>query len=121
MTAIASRLKDALWSLRRHYGMETDIDRIIPYIVFEWNLSEAALNNLFVVYPRRIPEDFRAALIARIQQIIRQYRRYRQDKKGYHKVLKDVIFLENVARRGFEECVLTPDKIVGYRLELRKK
>ena len=121
MLPIATRLKDALWSVRQRHGMESDIDRIIPYLVFEQNLSEDALGNLFVDYPKRVPEDFKLALIAQIQQIVRLYWQYQQTRKGYHKILKGVIFLENVVRYGFEGCRLIFDKNTGYHLELRNR
>lgn len=115
MTPVSSRMKDALWSIRRQYGMESDLDRIIKFIVFDQNFTE----NLFVDYPTRIPEVFTSALLARIRQTIREYWTYRQTRKGYHKVIKGIIFLEDVARYGFEGCQLVPDKNTGYVLELK--
>ena len=116
MTSIASRFKDALWSVRRAFGMEADIDRIISFVVFERELDET---KVFLTYPRRIPEHFQSALLARIREIVRQYDYYRRSRKGYHKVVKGIIFLENVVRVGFEGCSLVEDKNNGFRLELK--
>lgn len=116
MTSVASRFKDALWSIRRAFGMEADIDRIIPFVVFERELDET---KVFLTYPRRIPEHFQSALLARIREIVRQYDCYRRTKKGYHKIIKGIIFLENVVRVGFDGCVLVEDKNDGFRLELK--
>ena len=121
MLPIASRLKDALWSLRRRYGMENDLDRILPFIVFERDLNRDQLEDLFVTRSRRVPEDFKSALLARIQQIVRYYWAYRETHKGYHKVLKGIIFLENVTRFGFEGCRLIEDENTGYQLELKSE
>jgi hypothetical protein len=99
--------------------LKDTIDRVLPFIVFEQKLNRDQLENLLVTYPKRVPEDFKAALIVRIQQIIRQYWSYCSTRKGYHKVLKGVVFLENVARYGFEGCQLVPVKSVGYQLELK--
>ena len=120
MISVALRLKDAIWSLRRRYGMESDIDRIIKYLVFEQDLSRDQLESILVVYPKRIPEDFRSALIARIQRAIRNYWSYHQTRKNYHRVLRDIRFLETVAGVGFEGCRLVYNKNTGYQLELRK-
>ncbi len=119
MSQPAHRLRDALGSIRRRYGMETDLDRIIGFLVFNKVLTEEQLNDLFIAYPTRVPEDFKSALLARIQKIIRQYWNYQRDKTGYHKIIRGVRFLENVARHGFGGCRLRPDKLVGYRLELK--
>lgn len=119
MTPIASRLKDVLWSVRQQFGLENDIDRLISFIAFERTLTEDQLNDLFISYPKRIPEEFRAVLIARIQQIIRQYWAYCQTQKGYHKVLRGVLFLENVCRYKQEGCRLVDTGSTGYRLELK--
>lgn len=115
MTSIATRFRDALWSIKREFGMEADIDRIISFVVFERDFNE----NILIAYPKRIPEDFKMALLARIQQIVRQYWAYRQTKKGYHRVVKGILFLENVARYRFDGCQLVEDKIVGWQLELK--
>lgn len=116
MTSVASRFKDALWSLRRAFGMEADIDRIISYVVFDRDLDES---KIFLAYPRRTPEDFRSALLVRIKEIVRQYERYRCTKKGYHKIVKGIVFLENVVRVGADGCCLSEDKNDGFRLELK--
>ncbi|MCK5602730.1 hypothetical protein KAR91_12695 [Candidatus Pacearchaeota archaeon] len=116
MTNIASRFKDALWSIRRAFGMEPDLDRIINFVAFDRDLDET---KVFITYPRRIPEDFRSALLARIREIVRQYDRYRCSKKGYHRVVKGIMFLENVARVGADGCCLSEDKNDGFRLELK--
>ena len=120
MLSVSSRLKDVLWSIRRLYGLEAAIDRVLPFIVFERNLNRDQLNMLFATYPRRVPEDFKAALLARIQEIVYLYWEYRRTNKGYHKVLRSMLFLEAVARHGFEKCTLTPDKTGSFRLELKK-
>ncbi len=119
MLPVASRFKDALLSLRRQYGLESDIDRVLPFIVFDQDLTENQLVNLLVDYPSRVPEDFKAALVAEIQHLVRAYWVYRTTRKGYHKVLRGVRFLEDVARHGFDGCQLTRDKVVGYVLELK--
>jgi len=119
MTSIAVRLKDALWSLRRRYGMESDIDRIIPFLVFERELTQDQLESLFTTYSRHTPEDFKSALIIRIQQIVRHYWQYNRVHEGYHKVLKGIRFLENVVRFGFEGCRLIHTHSVGYQIELK--
>ncbi len=116
MTPVASRFKDALWSLRRAFGMEADLDRIISYVAFDRELDE---NKVFLTYTRRVPEHFQSALLTRIREIVRQYEHYRLMKKGYHRVIKGVRFLEEVARVGFDGCVLIEDKNDGFRLELK--
>lgn len=121
MLPISSRLKDVLWSIRRQYGMESDIDRVIPFIAFERNLSRDQFNDLFVTYPDQIPEDFKSTLLARIREAVYLYREYRQTHKGYHRILRGVIFLEAVARHGFDGCTLTADTTGSYRLELKGK
>ena len=115
MIPIAFRFRDALWSIRREFGMETDIDRIISFIVFDRKFNE----DMFITYPKRVPEDFRSALLARIRDIVRQYYAYRLTKKGYHRVLKGIYFLENVVRYGFKGCLLIEDKAGSFRLALR--
>jgi len=99
--------------------MGNDLDRIRKPIVFEQNLTQDQIDGLFVTYPKRTPEDFKSALLARIQQIVRQYYIYRATKKGYHKVRKGISFLENVARYQFGGCILVEDKINGFQLELK--
>ena len=116
--SIASRFKDAVWSTRQRFKLAHDLDRIISYLAFEQDLDENALNDLFLDHPKRVPYDFGMALIARIQEITRQYWTYQQTHKGYHKIRRSVIFLENVCRVGFEGCRLTPDESVGHVLEL---
>ena len=116
MTSVASRFKDALWSIRRAFGMESDLDRIISYVAFDRELDES---KVFITYPRRIPEDFRSALLARIREIVRQYEHYRLMKKGYHRVIKGVRFLENVVHVGADGCCLSEDKNDGFRLGLK--
>ncbi|KKM07112.1 hypothetical protein LCGC14_1737220 [marine sediment metagenome] len=120
MPAIASRLKDVLWSLRRRFGMEADLDRIIPYVAFERTLTRSEVENLFPIYPKRVPEEFKSALLDRVQQMIREYQRYQETRKGYHRVLKGMKFLEKVAGLGFEGCCLIFNKNTGFRLELKK-
>ena len=119
MLPIASRLKDAVWSIRQAFGLENDLDRIIPFLVRDENLSPERLDQVFIVYPKRVPEDYKSALLARIQQIVRQYYVYRLTKKGYHKILKGIYLLENVVRHGFGGCRLVEDKVVGFQLELK--
>ena len=119
MLPITSRLKDAVWSIRREFGLESDLDRIIPFLVRDENLSPERLDDIFIVYPKRVPEDYKSALLAKIQRIVRQYYVYRLTKKGYHKIVKGIHFLENVARYRFEGCLLVEDKIVGFQLELK--
>lgn len=119
MTPVASRLKDALWSIRCRYGMENDIDRIIPFLVFDRDLSRTELEDLLVDYPKRPPADFKSALLAQIQKTIRVYWFYRVNRKGYHKVLKGIYFLEHVVRYGFEGCCLIFDADTGYYIELK--
>ena len=116
MTSVASRFKDALWSMRRAFGMEADIDPIISYVAFDRELDET---KVFITYPRRVPEHFQSALLARIQEIVRQYEHYRLVKKGYHRVIKGIQFLENVVRVGFDGCLLIEDANDGFRLELK--
>lgn len=116
MTSVASRFKDALWSIRRAFGMEADIDRIINFVVFDRDLDET---KIFLTYPRRVPEHFQSALLARIREIVRQYEHYRRSKKGYHKIIKGIRFLENVVRVGADGCCLSEDKNDGFRLELK--
>ncbi len=116
MTSVASRFKDALWSLRRAFGMEADLDRIISYVAFDRELDET---KIFLTFSRRTPEHFQSALLARIREIVCQYDCYRRTKKGYHKIIKGVRFLEEVARNGFDGCYLSEDKNDGFRLELK--
>ncbi len=119
MTAIASRLKDALWSIRRRYGCEPDIDRIIPFLVFNHQPDLYQLNNILISYPNHTPEDFKAALVIRIQQTTRAYWTYQQTRKGYYRLLKRILFLEAVVRCGFEGCDLVFNETRGYELELK--
>ena len=119
MLPVTSRLKDVLWTLRQQIGIEADVDRIIPYLAFEKNLDQDQLENLFITHPVRTPEAWKPALLARIREIVRYYWSYRTTRKGYHKVLKGIIFLENVARQGFDGCKLVFDKNTGYRLEVK--
>jgi len=121
MLPITSRLKDALWSIRREFELGNDLDRIIRCIIFDNDISQDRLDSLFVSYPKRVPEDFVSALLARIQQIVRQYWAYCSTHKGYHKVLKGIYFLENVARYRFDKCILIEDKIYGFKLDLRSE
>ena len=99
--------------------MKTDLDRILRFVVFDRDLDENQLEDLFATYPGRIPEDFGSALLERIRQITRQYWSYRRVRKGYHKVLRGIIFLENVARFGYEGCQLFHDSRFGWRLEVK--
>ena len=117
--SIANRFKDTLWSVRQRFKLEQDLDPIIKYLSFEQDLDENALNDLFIDHPTRVPFNFNAVLIARVQQITRQYWTYQQTRKGYHKVRRGILFLEDVCRVGPKGCVLLPDKIVGHTLELR--
>ena len=104
MLPVTSRLKDAVWSVRRRYGMESDIDRIIPYLAFDGHFTnEDQLNKLLVTYPKRTPEDFKAATIILIQDTVRAYWSYRQTQKGYHRILKGI-----VKNTGFQ-LVLKPE------------
>ncbi len=116
---ITTRLNDALWSLRREFGMETDIDRICRATRFKQTLSPEQIDDLFISYPKRVPEDFKSALIARIQEIVRMYWAYRVDQKGFHKLRKGILFLENVARFRFAGCRLVEDKVTGFQLEIK--
>lgn len=117
-TSITGRFKDAVWSVRQQFRLGQDLDKIVHYLAFEQDLDENALNDLFIDHPTRIPYDFNAALIARIQQITRQYWAYQQNRKGYHRILRSVLFLEDICRVGFRGCRLTPDEFVGHILEL---
>jgi len=119
MISVANRLKDAIWSIRRRFGLETDIDRVFPFIAFDRGLNRDQLEDLFIVYPKRTPEDFNSALIIRIQKIVRRYWEYRLNHKGYHRVLKDIFFLEKVVRYGYEGCRLIEDADVGFVLQLK--
>ena len=119
MTSVASRLKDALWSVRRKFGMESDIDRLIPYLAFEREVSDDQFNALFATYPKRIPEAFKPALFAHIKLTMRLYYQYRRFKRQYHKLITAIAFIENVVRYGFEKCNLVPDNTVGYKLQLK--
>lgn len=121
MLPITSRLKDAIWSIRREFGLENDLDRIIPFLAFDKPLSLTQLNDIFIIYPKRTPEDFPSALLAKIHQIMRQYVVYRSTKQGYYRILKGAMFLENVIRKGFVGCVLVEDKVSGFQLELRSE
>jgi len=124
MTTIAGRLRDILLALKKQFGMASDLDRLIPYVAFEKDLTRDQLNNLFVTYPARVPEDYRSALVIEIQKTIRRYWHYCQSKPtptSRAKIKASIIFLEEVVRRGFEGCILTPDKVVGFRLELKSK
>ena len=118
---VTSRLNDTLWSLRREFGMENDLDRIRKPIIFERNLNSNQVDDLFTNYPKRVPEDFRAALLARIQEVVRLYWTYISTHKGFRKLWQGILFLENGARYKCEGCRLTYDPNDGYRLELRKK
>lgn len=118
---VTSRLSDTLWSLRREFGMENDLDRIRKPIIFEWNLNSDQVDDLFTNYPKRVPEDFRAALLARIQEVVRLYWAYISTHKGFRKLWQGIMFLENVTRLKFEGCILVYNKNTGYRLELKKR
>ncbi len=117
---IADRFKGALWSLRERFGVQPDVDRIIPFIAFGRILTAEGLEQLFLPYTERVPEDFKAALIARIQEATRNYWEYTTTRKGFHRILKDIIFLENVARFGESGFRLRYDENVGYHLELKR-
>ncbi len=121
MTKVASRLKDTLWSLRRRFGMENDLDRFFACIVFERELTEDQFENLFVSYPKRVPANFISTLLAQVCNTVRVYRKYCLTRKGYHRVIKGIVFLENVVRVGALGCVVVPDSVTGYRLELKSK
>jgi len=99
---VTNRLNDTLWSLRREFGMENDLDRIRKPIVFERNLNSDQVDDLFTNYPKRVPEDFRTALLARIQEVVRLYWAYISTHKGFHKLWQGILFLENVTRFKFE-------------------
>ena len=118
MTPEANRLRDVLWSLRREFGLEADIDRFFT-IVTRDRLTEDQMNNLIVSYPLRVPEDFKSALLARMQQSVRRFWLYRKTRKGRHLILQDILFLENVARHRFAGCRLVEDEVVGFVLELK--
>ncbi len=117
---IATRFKDALWSLRERFGVQPDVDRIIPFVAFGWKLTAEKLEQLFLPYTERVPEDFKAALIAQIQEATRNYWGYVQTRKGFHRILKDIIFLENVARFGENGFRLRYDENTGYHLEIKR-
>ena len=118
MNAISSRLKDALWSIRRQVGLEPTIDRVMPLVAFEKNITRDQLNQLLIDYPERVPDDLKAALTARIQEIIRHYWFYQQNGKGFFRVQTGVFFLENVARYGLKGCYLHSNPHTGFRLKL---
>ena len=120
MSPIAPRLKDAIWSVRKEYGLEADIDRVFPFIALEQNLTLDQLNGLFADRPKRTPFDFGLALFARIKQTVYYYWQYKQTGKGYHRVVKGIIFLENVVRHGEKGCRLVEDQSVGFVLELKR-
>ena len=117
---IATRLKDVLWSLRTMYHIGADLDRVIPFIALNQRLNKEQLDALFFAYPIRTPADFRATLIARVEKIVRDYWVFATSKKGYPTVLRGILFLEGVARAGIEGCIIVPDNIVGFHLELKK-
>lgn len=120
MLKVTSRLNDALWSLRREFGMGSDLDRLRKPILFEWDMPPEKVDDLFTNYPKRVPADYKAALLDRIQEVIRLYWAYINTKKGFHRLWHGILFLENVARcRAFEGCQLVHDKNTGYRLELK--
>lgn len=119
MIQVAGRLKDALWSLRMRFGMEADIDRVFPFVISDQKLDREQLENLFIAYPKLVPEDFKSALVARIRQIIRQYWAFRNTRKGFHKIIRNILFLEEVARFGFDGCRLVHNQSTGYQLVLK--
>ena len=120
---IDNRLKDALWNLRQRIpGLEADVDRFLPYVLLKQELTDDQFESLFIAYPKRVPEDFKSALVARIHQVLRKLRKHRlQGKPGAVEMLREIQFLEAAARGGFDGCRLIVDEIVGYRLELKPK
>lgn len=117
---IADRFKGALWSLRDRFGVQPDVDRIFPFIAFSQTLTAEGLEMLFLPYTERVPQDFKAALIARIQEATRNYWEYIETRQGFHKILKSIVFLENVARVGEIGCRFRYDENTGYHLELKR-
>ena len=117
MLPIANRLKDALWGIRRQYGLTADIDRIFPFIVFEREFTE----DLFIDYPRRIPKDFNSALLDLIRHVVRLYASYISERKNYHKVLRGILALEDTVRHGPDAYDLLEDKNTGFFLQLKPR
>ena len=122
MTPTAKRLKDVLLTLRRYYGMEHDLDRIIRFVATDNGIENRECDDLFASHPIRTPEDFRAVLLARIRDIIRCYWAYLATGKNRHLVLGEIRFLEMLAGEAHSGCKryrIVPDKIVGHKLELK--
>lgn len=107
------RLKTILEALRARWGLEHEIDRFLSYIALDLNLTE---DDLFPVRVTEIPNDFKMAVIAQIQRIIRGYCRWRKDKRGIHKVLTGIKFLESILEHGEEGFTFVHEVPTGYRL-----
>lgn len=97
MTPLSSRLKDALWSLRRRFGIGRDINKIIEFVIFDTPVTERQIDEIVGVDPRS-HGNFDLNLITQAHQTFLQYRQYQQTGKGYHRVMKGIIALENAAR-----------------------
>ena len=118
---LRQRFKDILWLLRVQFGFEPDIDRILPFVVFSRDLAKQQFENCLVDYPKRTPEDYRAALCIEIQRAARIFWQYTTERKGYHKLVKQLKFLEFVLRHGFSHCQLILTKNTGYQLVKKTK
>ncbi len=117
MVPIASRLKDALGSIRRAYGLAADIDPIVQFIVFEREFTE----NIFIDYPKRVPKNFNSALLDLIRHVVRLYASYVSERKNYHKVLRGILALEDAVRHGPDAYDLLEDKNTGFFLQLKSR
>ncbi len=109
MQLIASRLLEVLKELKRQYGMADAIDRMITFVA-------GTSASLSVITPHRTPADPRAALCVRAVQAVESLDRYRQTRKGYRQVLRDVVFLENVVKYGLQTYHLAENDITGFVL-----
>ncbi len=116
--SIAHRLRDVLLLVRRKYGMEPVIDRLLPYLTQEQDISGDRFSQLLPTCEVRVPADHRAATIARIREVVQDYWGFRKLGKGRHKVLGGIRFLKALAeaRHGFEGYSFEHDETTGYRL-----
>ena len=115
---LRNRLKAVLHGLReKHPPLSQDIDKVMPFIVFERELTARQLEELLTEYPKRTPADYHMITIWYIQQAVRVYHRYSTLDEGFRKANAGIRQLEQILCGGFDAYRLVYDEVLGYRME----
>ena len=118
---LRSRLKDIVWAIRAQYGHKPLIDRMMPFVTFDPNLSDEEFDDLFHNFPKRVPARFGVALLPEIRSAVYQFRDFRRTGKQYHRAFQQIVRLEELMRAGPTKCELIPDDIRGYTLRIKSE